>query len=197
MIMYQTQHRSAAALFLAAATPYRPRPDTCTARRRGLHAWLEKRRVAAAALDDFAMMSERGVARHRTHAELTCAEWLGVRPIDTAVSIRSMAQMQRNPFRTLVVCGLWLLLGFIGATALAAGLLQLFEGGPRWMWASALAASGGAGVHRFGAVAGSISNLPGRCRPAPGRIRRADLARTFHPTQRVPRDLRHFAAIQP
>ena len=49
-----------------------------------------------------------------------------------------MAQMQRNPFRTLVVCGLWLLIGFIGATALAAGLLQLFEGLPRWMWASAM-----------------------------------------------------------
>ncbi len=55
-----------------------------------------------------------------------------------------MANSQNNPIRALIVCGLWLHIGLIGATALAAGLLQLFEGGPWWMWASALAVSGGA-----------------------------------------------------
>lgn len=30
--------------------------------------------------------------------------------------------------RALAGCALWLLLGFVGATAVAAGLLQLFEG---------------------------------------------------------------------
>jgi uncharacterized protein YjiS (DUF1127 family) len=58
MIMYQTQHRSAAALFLAAAAMQAAARHVHGAAK-GLHAWLEKRRVAAAALDDFAMMSER------------------------------------------------------------------------------------------------------------------------------------------
>jgi hypothetical protein len=46
--------------------------------------------------------------------------------------------------RTRVVeCGLWLRIGFIGASALAAGLLQLFDGEVKPMSALALAVGGG------------------------------------------------------
>ena len=54
-----------------------------------------------------------------------------------------MRDTQAKPARALIPCSLWLHSGFIGATGLAAGLLQLFGGGPGWMWASALAIAGG------------------------------------------------------
>jgi hypothetical protein len=47
-----------------------------------------------------------------------------------------------NTQRALVIC-LWLHLGYIGAVALAVGLLQLLEGEPQWMSALALAFFGG------------------------------------------------------
>jgi len=56
--MYKTQYRSAAALFRLATTLHVAAGRVrATARR--LDAWLEKRRVAAAALHDFGTMSER------------------------------------------------------------------------------------------------------------------------------------------
>ena len=45
--------------------------------------------------------------------------------------------------RALVACSLWLHIGFVGATALAARLLQLFGGEAKWPPAPALAFSGG------------------------------------------------------
>ena len=45
--------------------------------------------------------------------------------------------------RALVACSLWLRIGFIGASAFAAGLLQLFDGEARWPFALAVAFSGG------------------------------------------------------
>jgi uncharacterized protein YjiS (DUF1127 family) len=58
MFMCETQYRSAAALFRAAAVM-----QAAAGRMRGvarwLDAWLEKRRVAAAAFDDFKAMSDR------------------------------------------------------------------------------------------------------------------------------------------
>ena len=50
--------------------------------------------------------------------------------------------MQRNPERALARCALWLLVGFVGATAVAAGLLQLFEGDVLRVAALTLVASG-------------------------------------------------------
>ena len=44
----------------------------------------------------------------------------------------------------LVACSLWLHIGFIGATALAVGLLELSAGGVAWLSALTLAVSGGA-----------------------------------------------------
>ena len=54
-----------------------------------------------------------------------------------------MPQLQSNTERTLVACRLWLHIGFIGAAALAVGLLQLFDGEPEWLSVLALAFSGG------------------------------------------------------
>ena len=58
MITYQTQYRSAAALFLAASVMQAvARHMRAMAKR--WHAWLERRRVAAAAFHDFRTMSDR------------------------------------------------------------------------------------------------------------------------------------------
>ena len=54
-----------------------------------------------------------------------------------------MTELQNNTERALVACSLWLHIGFIGACALAAGLVSLFEGEATWPWAVALVFSGG------------------------------------------------------
>jgi hypothetical protein len=54
-----------------------------------------------------------------------------------------MPELQKNAQRALVACSLWLNVGFIGTAALAAGLLQLFDGEATWLSALALAFSGG------------------------------------------------------
>lgn len=60
--------------------------------------------------------------------------------------------MKKHTERALIVSGLWLHIGFIGAAALAAGLLQLFDGGSAWPLSLGLMLSGGvlagAGWHR-------------------------------------------------
>ena len=58
MFMYETRYRSAAVLFWVAAVMQAGAGRVCAAARR-LDAWLERRRVAAAAQRDFATMSER------------------------------------------------------------------------------------------------------------------------------------------
>ena len=52
------------------------------------------------------------------------------------------ARAERIGRPSLVACSLWLHIGFIGASALAAGLLQLFDGEAKWSFALALAFSG-------------------------------------------------------
>jgi len=52
-------------------------------------------------------------------------------------------ELQSNTERALIACRLWIHIGFIGATALAAGLLQLFDGEGKWPWALALVLLGG------------------------------------------------------
>jgi hypothetical protein len=54
-----------------------------------------------------------------------------------------MAQSQHNSDRALLACSLWLHVGFIGAVAVAAGLIQLFDGEASAFSALALASSGG------------------------------------------------------
>jgi hypothetical protein len=54
-----------------------------------------------------------------------------------------MAQFQNNSDRALLACSLWLHVGFIGAVAVAAGLIQLFAGEASAFSALALAFSGG------------------------------------------------------
>jgi uncharacterized protein YjiS (DUF1127 family) len=58
MFTYDTQYRSATALLWVAAVMLAWARSVRSAAKR-LDAWLEKRRVAAAAFHDFAMMSER------------------------------------------------------------------------------------------------------------------------------------------
>jgi membrane protein implicated in regulation of membrane protease activity len=57
--------------------------------------------------------------------------------------LHSMPDIQNTTERALIACSLWLHIGFIGATALAVGLLQLFDGEAKWSSALALALSGG------------------------------------------------------
>lgn len=71
MVTYQTRYRLAAALFLASTVMRAAAQKLCTAAHR-LDAWLEGRRIAAAALQDFAGMSERelldiGLSRTDVH----------------------------------------------------------------------------------------------------------------------------------
>lgn len=58
MSVYETQYRSAAALFLV-ATVMQAGARRVRAAARRLHAWLERRRVALSAFHDFATMDER------------------------------------------------------------------------------------------------------------------------------------------
>ena len=58
MFMYETQYRSAAALLTVAAVMHAGARHVRAAAK-WLDAWLEKRRVAAAALHDLGTMSER------------------------------------------------------------------------------------------------------------------------------------------
>ena len=55
----------------------------------------------------------------------------------------SMPASQDGNQRPLVACSLWLLIGFIGATVLAAGILRLFETPASWLSALTLVVCGG------------------------------------------------------
>jgi hypothetical protein len=66
-------------------------------------------------------------------------------PVNSSPALRflSMRNTQAKPAHALISCSLWLQIGFIGASALAAGLLKLFDGGWTWVWSLALAIAGG------------------------------------------------------
>jgi hypothetical protein len=57
--------------------------------------------------------------------------------------MKSIPESRSNIERTLVTYAIWLYIGFIGASALGAGLLSLLEGEAKWVSAAALAVSGG------------------------------------------------------
>jgi hypothetical protein len=54
-----------------------------------------------------------------------------------------MPESPNNSSRALAASSLWLHVGLIGATALAAGLLQWFDGDPRLPWSPLVALFGG------------------------------------------------------
>ena len=77
MFAYETQYRSAAALFRVAALMQAGARSVRAAAKR-LDAWLERRRVAAAALRDFAKMNERDLRDvGLTRADLRRVAWGG------------------------------------------------------------------------------------------------------------------------
>ena len=55
-----------------------------------------------------------------------------------------MSQSRDNTAHALLVCGLWLQVGFIGATALAVGMRHLFNDGPGRARSTTLAICGAA-----------------------------------------------------
>jgi hypothetical protein len=54
-----------------------------------------------------------------------------------------MPEFQNNTERGLVTSSLWMHIGYIGATTLVAGLLQLLDGEGKLLWALALVLFGG------------------------------------------------------
>lgn len=59
------------------------------------------------------------------------------------VNTHSTPELRRKARRALVACGLWLRIGFVGASAVAVGLLLLFDGEVAPLLALALAVGGG------------------------------------------------------
>ena len=57
--------------------------------------------------------------------------------------VNTSLESRNKTKRALLACGLWLRLGFIGASGLAAGLILLFDGSLEPLWALALAVGGG------------------------------------------------------
>jgi hypothetical protein len=82
----------------------------------------------------------RARRRQQDTVLLSSDDVLGRRPNP---NLHSMPELQDNIERVLVACSLWLHIGLIGASAIAVGLLQLFDGEARWPFALALAISGG------------------------------------------------------
>ncbi len=84
-----------------------------------------------------------------------------------------MSEPRDNTLRALIVCGLWLQVGFIGATTLAVGMRHMFNGGPDRVsttlvvCGAALAAGGwrrGRIVLKRGATSSSIAAFPSEAR---------------------------------
>jgi hypothetical protein len=60
------------------------------------------------------------------------------------VNIPTTPEMSRQSRGRLYASGIWLRVAFIGASGLAAGLIQLFDGSAKPLFALALAVGGGA-----------------------------------------------------
>jgi hypothetical protein len=98
--------------------------------------------------------------------------------------------------RALAACGLWLLVGFIGANALAVGLMLLFDREAGALAASALALFGGmlaaASWRRGLAVLERVERAPGPSPHGPS-ARLPEAARA----RRDPHAFRYSAATRP
>ena len=62
---------------------------------------------------------------------------------DGIVNAYPTPELRKKAGAALVACGLWLRIGFVGASAVAAGLIQLFDGKVKPFSALALAVGGG------------------------------------------------------
>lgn len=100
----------------------------------------------------------------------------------------SMPELSKDIDRAVVVCSLWLHTGYIGAVAVAAGLIQLFDPGTSWPAAMALAFSGGvlaaASWHRGRTVLEDAQRPPAVAKGAPSAVIRQLPPRGLHPRHR-------------
>lgn len=76
-----------------------------------------------------------------THAQRG-AGYIGAYP-ESNPNLHSMPELQNSTDRALVASSAWLDVGFVGAAALAVGLLQMFDPEPNWPWVLVMAFSGG------------------------------------------------------
>ena len=103
-------------------------------------------------------------------------------------------ESRHNSSRTLVVSSLWLHLGLVGATVLAAGLLQSLNGDPRLPWAPVVAFLGGvlaaASWRRGFAVLEEAERASGAAADASGkstpRAQQSDRIRRERPASPIP-----------
>ena len=77
--------------------------------------------------------------RDNAVGEYECAGCIGS---PTKLTLRSMPGSEQGTGRTLIACGLWLHMGFAGATAVVAGLLELLDGEAPWLLALTVASLG-------------------------------------------------------
>jgi hypothetical protein len=99
--------------------------------------------------------------------------------------------------RAVVVCGLWLHTGFIGAVAVAAGLIELFDPESSWLSALALAFAGGvlaaASWHRGRTVLEDAERAQTVSKGAPSAVIRQLPRRGPHPRRRAERSIEREA----
>jgi uncharacterized protein YjiS (DUF1127 family) len=166
MFTHQTQFGSTAAMSPVPAVPqtasWRVRPMAGR-----LRVWLVKQRTAGATPFDFRTMSGRELHDiGLTRVDVPSVGW------DAWIDRYQEPHMNRNSTPAsqdgnqlaLVACSLWLMSGFIGASALAAGMLQLFEGPASPLSALTLVVCGGilaaASWHRARAALGHAVQAP-------------------------------------
>jgi len=108
-----------------------------------------------------------------------------------------MRKPSKDIDRAVVMCGLWLHTGFVGAVAVAAGLIELFDPGVSWLSALALAFFGGAlaaaSWRRGRAVLEDAEALPAVAKAAPSTVIRQLPRHAPHPRQRTERAIEREA----
>ena len=106
-----------------------------------------------------------------------------------------MPASQSNVERVLVTCSLWMLIGFVGATTVAAGILQLFDEEANWLSALLLIVCGAiltaASWHRGRTVLDDVEQAPAIPRRVSGGVvrelpRRARATGNRHDTGVIP-----------
>ena len=113
------------------------------------------------------------------------------------MNLDSMPELREDIDRAVVVSSLWLHTGYIGAVAVAAGLIQLFDPGTSWLAAVALAVSGGvlaaASWHRGRTVLEDAERALAVATNAPSTVTRLQPRRGPHPRRRAERSIEREA----
>jgi len=113
------------------------------------------------------------------------------------MNLDSMPELREDIDRAVVVSSLWLHTGYIGAVAVAAGLIQLFDPGTSWLAALALAFFGGllaaASWHRARAILEYAERPSGVATNAPSTVTRLQPRRGPHPRRRAERSIEREA----